>query len=111
MKKGWFGKAEEEFEWEKWVINVNIQFAKSESEHSLFQSGLKEQLTNCLFYISSLCCENKNHIPPITSQDGNPFPFKVKQEIHAKITIPGISNESWAKLLKKMITETPPVLQ
>ena len=101
IKKGWFGKVEELVPFEKWSIKLNYVSFKTELEHLENQKRIKKQLQDCLLYISVTCSENITHIPPITSAVENPFPFK--------INIPN-SNESWGKLVKKLMTESSPTL-
>ncbi|KAJ1955120.1 hypothetical protein IWQ62_005599, partial [Dispira parvispora] len=90
---GWFGKSEEA-SWEKWVIAVTLQNARTERELQQQRPGYRSQLSQALFTIVKLASEYKDHIPPITNQAKNPFPFD--------IILPG-SHESWSSMLKRML--------
>ncbi|KAJ1657241.1 hypothetical protein IWQ61_003326 [Dispira simplex] len=93
VKKGWFGKSEEA-NWEKWVIAVTLQNARTERELQQQRPGFRSQLSRTLFTIVKLASEYKDHIPPITNQAKNPFPFD--------IILPG-NHESWSSMLKRML--------
>ena len=39
---------------------------------------MDDQLTTCLLKIIRFVNDKKDHIPPITTSDANPFPFQVR---------------------------------
>nr|CAG8604133.1 10774_t:CDS:2 [Entrophospora candida] len=99
-KKGWLGKTEEEICWEQWAITINIvnYNSNTERERLIVHKEMAEQFYSCLFDIICYVNEKKDHIPPITTSEANPFPYQ--------IFIPS-TNDNWGSLLKKMLTEPP----
>ncbi|RUS20716.1 DUF1649-domain-containing protein [Endogone sp. FLAS-F59071] len=76
-KKGWFGKQEEEVCWEQWAITIIGVQPQNDRERQKLSKSMEKHLNQCLEKILRIVNEKKEHIPPITSNDGNPFPFQV----------------------------------
>lgn len=77
-KSGWFiAKADEEAVWEVWVLNVTVTSARSEPEAARnrrrMEAGLQETATKVLELVNA----DRDYIPPITTNEANPFPFQV----------------------------------
>lgn len=95
-KPTWFGKTEEEINWETWILNVRV--VQNNTNH---QSTLLENTTNqfekTVLEISETCDTNKNHIPVITSTELFPFPYTMSTS-HG-------NNDSWKAFIKKMLKD------
>ncbi|KAK9480358.1 autophagy-related protein [Lipomyces japonicus] len=96
-KKAWFSKSEEEVCWEKWVINVTSINPRTDSDRNKMAKSTESQLQNIMFKIIDIVNENKDHIPPITTTETNPFPYQ--------ILLPSSTDESWGAVFKKILVE------
>ncbi|KAK3053729.1 hypothetical protein LTR09_005008 [Extremus antarcticus] len=77
-RKGWFvAKADEETVWESWVIDVTLTSARSEPEAARNRRQMEKQLQTAAMAIIETANGEKDHIPPITSTDSNPFPYQI----------------------------------
>lgn len=98
-RAGWFSKAEEKVCWEQWLLNVTIISPRTEAGTShpdmhfsprLFmvvlicatdrakaRRQIEDQLQATVLKIITVVGNEKNHIPPITSNDANPFPYTI----------------------------------
>lgn len=69
--------ADEEYTWETWAVVVSMQRARSEGEAGTLRKKMQESLEQAAFRVVELGGGEKDHIPPITSADGSPFPWKI----------------------------------
>jgi autophagy-related protein 101 len=96
-KKAWFSKAEEKVCWEQWVLNVTLVTIKTDSGRITFhptaseevptdffppdraraRASLEHQLQKAVLEIITTASLRKDHIPPITTNDLNPFPYQI----------------------------------
>ena len=77
-RKGWFvAKADEETVWENWVIDVTLTSARSEPEAARNRRLMEKQLQTAAMGVVETANRDRDHIPPITSNDSNPFPFSI----------------------------------
>lgn len=77
-RKGWFvAKADEETVWENWVIDVSLTAARSESEASRNRRTMENNLQKAAMRIITIANRDRTHIPPITTNDTNPFPYQI----------------------------------
>ena len=75
--RGWFvAKADEETVWETWVIDVTLTSARSEPEAARNRRQMEAQLQTAAMTIVETVNRERDHIPPITSNDSN-FPFQI----------------------------------
>ena len=72
-----FGKADEEVCWEQWDLDVTMARPKNEVEASKVQEAMETSLQNAAIKIVSIASLEKNHIPPITTSETNPFPYQI----------------------------------
>ena len=95
------------------------------AERQRFRNMTAKQLQSRLHVILGVASENKSHIPPIVSHEGNPFPFQVCLPLslsdwymllffhlaakaylgylfHLQIAIPTPS-ESWSSMLRRIV--------
>lgn len=76
-RKGWFAAANEETTWESWVIRVEILSARTEGERSRLRKGMERTLGKAVLKVVETVNRERNHIPPITTNETNPFPFQI----------------------------------
>ncbi|KAL1853778.1 hypothetical protein Plec18167_005015 [Paecilomyces lecythidis] len=77
----WFGglagKGEEEVCWEIWTLDVTIATPKTESERAKVRKAMENMLQKAAFKILAVVNRDKDHIPPITTSEANPFPYRI----------------------------------
>ncbi|KAI9888950.1 MAG: hypothetical protein M1814_006128 [Vezdaea aestivalis] len=76
-KKAWFTKTEEEVCWEQWTINVTLATPKNESDRIKVRRAMETQLQKTALKILTVVNRDQAHIPPITTSDQNPFPYRI----------------------------------
>lgn len=77
-KKSWFvAKADEETVWENWIIDVTLTSARSEPEAARNRKQMEQQLQTAAMAIVETVNRDREHIPPITSNDSNHFPYQI----------------------------------
>ncbi|KAA8911137.1 autophagy-related protein [Sphaerosporella brunnea] len=76
-RAGWFGKAEEKVCWEEWRIEVEVVGWRSEAERATVRERIEEQLHRTVLKIITTASNEKSHVPPITTNDANPFPYAI----------------------------------
>ncbi|KAJ5947363.1 Autophagy-related protein [Penicillium verhagenii] len=77
----WFGglagKAEEEVLWEIWTLDVTIATPRTDAERAKVGLAMSKMLQKAAFKIRDIIHDNNDHIPPITTSDSNPFPYRI----------------------------------
>ncbi|KAH9842222.1 MFS general substrate transporter [Teratosphaeria destructans] len=78
-KSTWFGvqKGEEEMVWENWIIDITMTSARSEPEAARNRRVMESQLQKATMEVIEIVNREKEHIPPITTSEVNPFPFQI----------------------------------
>jgi len=80
-KSGWLtgiGRGnEEEVLWEEWLVEVTIARPKTEGEREKVRRAMESSLQKTAVKIVGIVNRDKDHIPPITTSDANPFPYKI----------------------------------
>ncbi|KAK4622314.1 hypothetical protein CLAFUW4_07142 [Fulvia fulva] len=77
-RKGWFvAKADEETVWENWVIDVTLTTARSEPEAVRNRRLMERGLEKAAMKIVGIVNRERGHIPPITTNESNPFPYNI----------------------------------
>ncbi len=110
-KTGWFGNStynaqDDLVVWESWLINVESlpldQVSNGESKN--VQTSI-QNFANNLTRIYDIADKYKEHIPPITSLDSAPFPYKIiipeKKSDHNRDYHTG--EEGWGTYIKKIL--------
>ncbi|KAI8879937.1 hypothetical protein K501DRAFT_255954 [Backusella circina FSU 941] len=80
LQKNWFqfSKSEELVCWEQWNIILNLtQPSQTEQEKAKASRSIERQLSQCLMTILRIVDDYKEHIPSITTTEGNPFPYEI----------------------------------
>ncbi|KAF2768473.1 DUF1649-domain-containing protein [Teratosphaeria nubilosa] len=78
-KSTWFGvqKGEEEMVWENWIIDITTTSARSEPEAARNRRVMESQLQKAAMEVLEIVNREREHIPPITTSEVNPFPFQI----------------------------------
>ncbi|KAL7272977.1 hypothetical protein RUND412_004196 [Rhizina undulata] len=75
-RKAWFSK-EEKICWEQWILSVTLVTSRNDAERSKTRKLTETQLQAAVLEIITIASTRKDHIPPITSNDDNPFPYSI----------------------------------
>lgn len=77
-KSGWFvTKADEETVWETWYLSVEVMQARSEPEAQRNRRLMERSLQKAVMRVVGIVNRERAHIPPITTNESNPFPYQV----------------------------------
>ncbi|KAF1346527.1 autophagy-related protein [Delphinella strobiligena] len=88
-RKGWFNTGgEEEFVWERWVVSLTLAAPKTEQEVRKVRNAMERSLSVAFGKVMKVVGSQTEHIPPITSNEGNPFPYAISV---------GRGNEGWGR--------------
>ncbi|KAI2639642.1 DUF1649-domain-containing protein [Hypomontagnella submonticulosa] len=82
-RRGWstmrpFGVGgDEEVCWESWNVKVTVAEPRTESERAKVRKAMEQTLLTTVMKIVTCVNSHKEHIPPITSSEANPFPYQI----------------------------------
>ncbi|KAH6897010.1 hypothetical protein B0T10DRAFT_475740 [Thelonectria olida] len=76
-KATWLSRGDEEVCWECWTVKVTVAEPRTESERAKVRSAMEQTLHATAMKIVTFANNHKDHIPPITTQGANPFPYKI----------------------------------
>ena len=96
-RKGWFGaKADEEMIWETWILDVTLATPRTETgmmviiwedayparltlstEALKARRAMESSLQRTGMKVVNIVNRDRNHIPPITTNETNPFPYHI----------------------------------
>ncbi|KAF2657440.1 DUF1649-domain-containing protein [Lophiostoma macrostomum CBS 122681] len=76
-KTYFFGKADEEICWEQWTLDVTLAMPRTETDVLKVRRAMTKSLQKAAFKIVNIVNQYKDHIPPITTTDQNPFPYQI----------------------------------
>ncbi|KAL1855689.1 hypothetical protein VTK73DRAFT_8528 [Phialemonium thermophilum] len=77
-KPGWNPlRGEEEVCWETWTVKVTVAEPKTESERAKVRRAMESTLLATVMKILAYVNTHKDHIPPITTTESNPFPYQI----------------------------------
>ncbi|KAF9088116.1 hypothetical protein BGX29_006753 [Mortierella sp. GBA35] len=93
-KRAWFSSTSSEVCWEQWAITINVVTNINEKDKQRSIKNMEKALSSLFLNILRTVNERKDHIPPITTSDGNPFPYQ--------IVIPTAS-DTWGSMFKRML--------
>ncbi|OIW33355.1 DUF1649-domain-containing protein [Coniochaeta ligniaria NRRL 30616] len=77
---GWYplGRGgEEEVCWESWTVKVTVAEPRTESERAKVRKAMESTLLATVMKIVTYVNTHKDHIPPITTTESNPFPYQI----------------------------------
>ncbi|CAO3566718.1 unnamed protein product [Mortierella alpina] len=93
-KRAWFSSTSSEVCWEQWAITINVVTNTNEKDKQRSIKNMEKALSSLFLSILRTVNERKDHIPPITTSDGNPFPYQ--------IVIPTAA-DTWGSMFKRML--------
>jgi len=77
-RKGWFGgKADEDTVWETWILDVTLATPRTETEAVKARRAMEMSLQKTAMKVINIVNRDRNHIPPITTNETNPFPYQI----------------------------------
>ncbi|KAL1608403.1 hypothetical protein SLS60_003345 [Paraconiothyrium brasiliense] len=76
-KTYFFGKADEDVCWEQWTLDVTLATPRTETDVLKVRRAMTKSLEKAAHKIIAIVNRDKDHIPPITTTDANPFPYQV----------------------------------
>ncbi|OAA74121.1 DUF1649 domain protein [Cordyceps fumosorosea ARSEF 2679] len=79
-RKTWLARGDEEVCWECWTVKVTVAEPRTESERAKVRRAMEQTLLTTAMKIVTFANTHKDHIPPITTHGGNPFPCKISIE-------------------------------
>ena len=91
-------KTQEEVCWEEWLIDVHVINTRTDQDKETSLKKTEKQLRDIFLAITNKVNTNKDHIPPITTTDATPFPYR--------IVVPSVESETWGSVFKKMLVES-----
>ncbi|KAK1756099.1 autophagy-related protein [Echria macrotheca] len=76
-RKAWYNRGDDEVCWESWTVKVTVAEPRTEGERAKVRKATETTLQNTIMKIITLANAHKDHIPPITTSETNPFPFHI----------------------------------
>ncbi|KAI1344125.1 DUF1649-domain-containing protein [Xylariaceae sp. FL0016] len=81
-RKAWYmraayGGGDEEVCWECWTVRVTVAEPRTESERAKVRRAAEQTLFTTAMKIITCVNSHKDHIPPITTSEANPFPYQI----------------------------------
>ncbi|KAK4227921.1 hypothetical protein QBC38DRAFT_173637 [Podospora fimiseda] len=68
---------DDEIPWESWTIKVTVSEPRTEGERIKVRKATESTLASSIMKVITLANTHKDHIPPITTQNSNPFPYQI----------------------------------
>ncbi|KAL6164844.1 hypothetical protein ACJQWK_09564 [Exserohilum turcicum] len=76
-KTYFFAKADEDVCWEQWTLDVTLAQPRTETDALKVRRAMTKSLEKAAHKIIAIVNRDKDHIPPITTTDANPFPYQI----------------------------------
>ncbi|EMR68481.1 putative duf1649 domain protein [Eutypa lata UCREL1] len=76
-RKAWYGGRDEEVCWESWTLKVTVAEPRTESERAKVRNAMEQTLSATIMKLVTCVNTQKDHIPPITTSEANPFPYQI----------------------------------
>ncbi|KAI6082894.1 DUF1649-domain-containing protein [Hypoxylon rubiginosum] len=81
-RKAWYmraayGGGDEEVCWESWTVKVTVAEPKTDSERAKVRKAMEQTLLTTAMKVVTCVNTHKDHIPPITTSETNPFPYQI----------------------------------
>ncbi|KAK4143817.1 uncharacterized protein C8A04DRAFT_12008 [Dichotomopilus funicola] len=77
-RKTWYAmRGDDEVCWESWTVKVTVADPRTEGERAKVRRASETTLHNTIMKTITLANAHKDHIPPITTSDSNPFPYQI----------------------------------
>ncbi len=68
---------DEEVCWEQWTLDVTLATPRTETDAIKVRRAMEKSLHKTTMKIIDIVNRDKNHIPPIMTTEGNPFPYQI----------------------------------
>ncbi|EAA33483.2 hypothetical protein GE21DRAFT_4147 [Neurospora crassa] len=83
-RKTWYGmgRGDDEVCWENWTVKVTVAEPRTESERHKVRNAMESTLQSTVFKCITIANTHKDHIPPITTNDSNPFTYQIHVNPH-----------------------------
>ncbi|KAI1106887.1 DUF1649-domain-containing protein [Jackrogersella minutella] len=72
-----YGGGDEEICWESWTVKVTVAEPRTDSERAKVRKAMEQTLLTTALKIVTCVNSHKDHIPPITTSEANPFPYQI----------------------------------
>lgn len=82
-RKAWMLRGDEEICWETWLIRVTVVEPRTDGERAKVRRAMEQTLFKSVMKIITIVNANKDHIPPITTSETNPFPYRIDVDVSA----------------------------
>ncbi|KAK4106081.1 DUF1649-domain-containing protein [Parathielavia hyrcaniae] len=77
-RKTWYAmRGDDEVCWESWTVKVTVADPRTEGERAKLRRASETTLHNTILKAITLANAHKDHIPPITTTESNPFPYQI----------------------------------
>ncbi|KAI9902579.1 hypothetical protein N3K66_001931 [Trichothecium roseum] len=76
-RRAWLSRGDDEVCWEVWTVKVTVAEPRTDSERAKVRRAMEATLLATAMKIVTYANQHKDHIPPITTQATNPFPYKI----------------------------------
>ncbi|KAH7037653.1 autophagy-related protein [Microdochium trichocladiopsis] len=78
-RKAWYMRAagDEEVCWERWTIKVTVAEPRTDGERAKVRKAMEHTLLTAVMKIVTCVNTHRDHIPPITTSEANPFPYQI----------------------------------
>ncbi|KAK1769810.1 DUF1649 domain-containing protein [Phialemonium atrogriseum] len=77
-KPAWYAiRGDEEVCWERWTVKVTVAEPRTESERAKVRKAMESTLLATVMKVVTYVNTHKDHIPPITTTESNPFPYQI----------------------------------
>ncbi|GAB1320168.1 hypothetical protein MFIFM68171_10378 [Madurella fahalii] len=77
-RKTWYNmRGDDEVCWERWTVKVTVAEPRTEGERAKVRKASETTLHNTILKAVTLANAHKDHIPPITTTESNPFPYQI----------------------------------
>ncbi|KAF6817156.1 Autophagy-related protein 101 [Colletotrichum plurivorum] len=76
-RKAWLMRGDEEVCWECWTVKVTVAEPRTETERAKVRKAMEQTLMTTVMKVITFVNAHKDHIPPITTQGSNPFPYQI----------------------------------
>ncbi|KAL2123293.1 hypothetical protein VTJ04DRAFT_3748 [Mycothermus thermophilus] len=77
-RKTWYAlRGDDEVPWESWTVKVTVADPRTEGERAKLRRASETTLHSAILKAITLANTHKDHIPPITTTESNPFPYQI----------------------------------
>ncbi|KAI1108323.1 DUF1649-domain-containing protein [Nemania sp. NC0429] len=77
VRAAYGGGGDDEVCWESWTVKVTVAEPRTESERAKVRKAMEQTLLTTAMKIVTCVNSHKDHIPPMTTSETNPFPYQI----------------------------------